>query len=203
MLCFWEHQAVLFPKVQTQFCCEFFVTRYHEDPVWAWRLGPRERVMGLSVKAWSLLRFELLLWEPTFKASLMISPAAQGDGPGPFPDFAEVRRSLERPGCFSVVDWCTGNHQGDCLVGSLLIQPLKGARNHWTWKLCSQHLELWAWRETQNKKHKDSFLLQSKGQTGYTHLKVVINTRPTNYNLGGLLCNLPGPRYFNSMLQAS
>lgn len=56
-------------------------------------------------------------------------------------------------------------------------------------------------KETQNKKHKDSFLPQSGGQTGYMHWKVVINTRPTNYNLGGLLCNLPSPRYFNSMLQ--
>lgn len=112
-------------------------------------------------------------------------------------------KSLERAGCFYIIGWCAGNHQGNCLVGSLLTQPSKGARNHWTWKLCSWHLELRAWRETQNKKHKDSFLLQSRGQTGCMHLKAVINTRPTNYNLGGLICNLPSPRYFNSMLQGS
>lgn len=154
----WDMNAVLLrtpccavPKsTDPVLLCEFFVTRY-EAPVWAWRLGPREWMMGFSFKVWCLLWFECLLWEPTFKASLMVSPA----GPGiwalsSLPDSAQVE-SLERPGCFSLVDWCTGNSHRDCFVGSPLTQPSKGARNYWTWKLCSWHLEPWAWRETQNK----------------------------------------------------
>lgn len=149
-----------------------------------------------------------MIWILAMRTHLQGQIVVSPEGPGRWAlDSSQTRpygnQSLEGPGCFSIVGRCAENHQGDCLVGSLLNQPSKGARNHWTWKLCSQHLELRAWRETQNKKHKGSFLLQSKGQTGYMHLKVVINTRPTNYNLGGLICNLPRPRYFNSMLQGS
>ena len=96
--------------------CELFVTGYNEAPDWAWRLGLKEWLMGLSFKARLILWFESLPWEPTFKASIVVSP---GD-PGRWALGSSQTRlcgsqSLEKPGCFSIVGGCAGSHQGDQL----------------------------------------------------------------------------------------
>lgn len=112
-------------------------------------------------------------------------------------------QSLERPGCFSVVGGSAGNHQGHRLVGSLLTRHQRGPETTGLENSVHGTFSLEHEGKPRIQSTKTFFLLQSRGQTGYMHLKAVINTRPTNDNLGGLICNLPSPRYFNSTLQGS
>lgn len=96
--------------------CELFVTRYNEAPVWAWRHGLREWLTELNFKARSLLGFESLPWEPTFKAGLVVSPGVSGRwAQGSSETRLHGSKNLERTGCFYIIGWCAGNHRGTVL----------------------------------------------------------------------------------------